>query len=288
MRTVLFLMMFFLPVTAFADDGVVARAGGIEVTAGDLRAYLSTLPDAERTALAADPALLSQAVRLYLAGRMVLKEAIAGKFDQRPEVKVQLDRVRDAALTELYLQSAAKAPEEYPSEAELRAAYEANKSAFRTPRSYRLAQIFVAAPPDAKTSARLDEVVRKLKAKGADFAAIARDHSDNKAETAKGGEIGWLSEPQMMPAIVRALAGLKKGAVSDPVRLDDGWHVLKLLDDRPAAAPLPLSEVRAVLAEQLRRQRAAQERQAYLADLIRRNPPALNELALSKLMSTSK
>jgi peptidylprolyl isomerase len=275
--------------TAMAAEDVVARAGGVEVTSADLRAHLDGLPENEREALAGDPALLSQTVRLYLAGRLVLKEARDRKFDQRPEIRTQLDRVRDAKLAELYLQATGKAADGIPSESELQAAYDANRAAFIPPRSYRLAQIFVAGPPEARNSAKLDDVLKRLGGRGGDFAAVAREFSDNKAEAGKDGEIGWLTEPQIVPAIARALSGLGKGATTEPVRLDDGWHIVKLLDSRPAGTqPLPLAEVRGALAERLRQQRGMQTQQALLSDLIRRNPPVINELALSRLIPQRK
>jgi parvulin-like peptidyl-prolyl isomerase len=42
----------------------------------------------------------------------------------------------------------------------------------------------------------------------------------------KGGDLGWLREDQLIPAVRTAAAGLQEGAVSEPVRAPDGWHVL--------------------------------------------------------------
>ena len=292
MRSVLlFVALTLFPVGLAAPAGaadVVARVGGTSISVDEVRAYLGTLPPAERAALGKDPALLSQAVRSYLVRRLVLKEARERKFDQRPETRERLERAHDAALAELYLQSLAEAPEGFPSEAELEAAYEANKAAFLVARQYRLAQIFIAAAKgdkeaEAKGQARLAEVAKKLKARGADFAALAREHSDTKGEAENGGEIGWLPEPQIVPEIRQAVAGLAKDGLAEPIRLDDGWHIVKLLDTKPAGSR-PLAEVRDGLAEQLRQKRAQAVRQAHLNRLLQENPTAINELALSTLI----
>jgi len=269
-------------VPALAAD-VVARVGGREVTLDDVRAYVETLPDAEQAALAKEPGRLSQVVRLYLARQELLREARDRKFDQQAETKAQIERVKEAALVEMYLQSVAKIPDSFPSDAEIQAAYDANKSAFVAPRQYRLAQIFVAAAKDEKGNARLDDAVRRLKARGADFAQVARDLSEQRAEAEKGGEIGWVAETGIVPPIARAVSGLGKDEVSDPIRVEDGWHIVKLLDTRPAGT-LSLAEVKEPLRARLRQQRAQQARQAYLARLVQQNPPAINELALSKLV----
>ena len=63
--------------------------------------------------------------------------------------RAQLDRTRDGALVELYLQSVSTPPGSFPSDEELQKVYKANRSALVTSRQFKLAQIFMAAPRDA-------------------------------------------------------------------------------------------------------------------------------------------
>ena len=91
----------------------------------------------------------------------------------------------------------------------------------------------------------------------------------------------------MVPGIRATVAGLAKDQVSDPVRLDDGWHVLKLLDVKPAATRT-LAEVRDALAARLRADRAQGVRREYLSRLLEKNPPAVNELALAKALPPAR
>ena len=284
------LLALILAFSAEAAD-VVGKIGGTEVTTTELRAYVEALPASDQAALAKDPALLSQVVRTYLARQAVRKEAQLKKFDQQPAVKAQLDRVRDEAVTELYLQSVSRPPDGYPSDAEVQAAYDANRKSFEVPKQYQLAQIFVAAPrgdrdAEERGKKKLEEVQRRLKQK-ADFASVARELSEEKDAAQRGGEIGWLADEQMVPGIRTTAVGLAKGAVSEPVRLDDGWHVLKVLDTRPPSVR-PLAEVKEALAAQLRADRARANRQAYLAKLLEQNPPAINELNLPKVVAKAK
>lgn len=289
-RAVLLCLLAGLAPAAHSAE-VVGKIGGTEVTTTEVRAYVETLPPQDQAALAKDPSLLSQVVRTYLARQAVLKEAQAKKYDHQPAVKAQLDRVRDEALTELYLQSVSRPPDGFPTEAELQAAYQANRKAFEVPKQYQVAQIFISAARgekdgEEKARRKLDEVTRRLKQK-ADFAAVARELSDERDAAARGGEIGWLAEEQIVPGIRASVVGLSKGAVSEPVRLDDGWHVLKLLDARPATVRT-LPEVRETLAAQLRAERARANRQAYLSRLLEQNPPAINELTLPKILAKAK
>jgi len=278
--------------SAAASDPV-ARIGGTDVSSEELRAYVESLDLQEQAALARDPALLTQTVRAYLARQAVLREAAAKKWDQQPAIKAQLERVREQALVELYLQAASRPVDGYPSDAQVQAAYDANKSLFQIPRQFRVAQVFVAVPQGAdhetqeKARKRIDEAAKKVKQKPAEFAEVARSTSDEKDAGQRGGEIGWLAEAQVVPGIRATVTGLAKDAVSEPVRLDDGWHLIKLLDTRPASVR-PLVEVREKLVAELRAEQAKANRQAYLSKLLEQNPPAINELALSRLLAKAK
>ncbi|WP_315833170.1 peptidylprolyl isomerase [Bradyrhizobium prioriisuperbiae] len=275
---------------AAGGEDVIARVGNVNVSADDLRSYVAALGPREQAALAKDPALLSQAVRLLLANRLVLQEALAKKWDQKPAVAAQLDRMRESAVVELYLQSVTTPPANFPSDDDVQKVYDANRSAFLMPRQFQLAQIFIAAPKEAdkaaedKAKQELDDVVRKLKVPGADFGAIASS-SNNDAKD--GGDLGWVAENQIRPEIRTQVMGLTKNTVSDPVKLDDGWHILKLIDTK-ASYTRTLPEVREQLVQQIRSERATMLRRAYLADLQKQNPPVLNELALSNLLDNSR
>lgn len=271
---------------AKTGDDVVAHVGGTEITASQLRAYVEALGAREQAAIAKEPGLLNQAVRSMLSERIVLQEALAKKWDQQPKVAAQLEQLRARAVAEIYLQSVSVPPAGYPSEEELQKAYDANRSAFVVPRQFQLGHIFVQAPKDAdrvtedRAKKALEEIQRKLKS-GADFAAVARTDSEGK----DGGELGWLAEGQIRPEIRARVMGLVKGAASEPIQLDDGWHIVKLLDTK-ASYTRPLAEARDQLAQQMRTERAGLLRRAYVAELVKRNPPVVNEIALSNILDS--
>lgn len=276
------------PARAPSGD-VVARAGDKELTRSEIRAFVSTLSANEQEALASDPALFSQTLRVMLANQLVLKEAMAKKWDEQPQIATQLKLARDNAVVESYLQSIATVPPEFPSEAELSQAYEANKAAFAVPRTFNVAQIFIARPENADKAAqdnaskKLADVQAKLTAPDANFAEIAKSASDEPASAARGGEIGWLAETQMKPDIRAQVLALSKGAVSAPIKSDGGWHIVKLLDTKEAGTRT-LAEVKDALSQRLRAQRAEIARRAYLTKLLEQSPPTINELALTSVL----
>jgi peptidylprolyl isomerase len=273
-----------------AVENVIARVGDTNISADDLRSYVAALGPREQAALSKDPAMLSQAVRLLLANRLVLQEVVAKKWDQQPSVAAQLDRMREGAMVELYLQSVSTPPGSFPSDDDLQKVYDANRAAFLMPRQFQLSQIFIAAPKEGdkaaedKAKQELDDTLRKLKAPAADFAAIARGDGNAAKD---GGDLGWVAENQIRAEIRSQVMGLARNSVSEPIKLDDGWHIIKLVDTK-ASYTRTLPEVRDQLVQQIRSERSTMMRRAYLAELLKQHPPVLNELALSSLLDASK
>lgn len=275
--------------SAVKSGEVIARVGDSDVTAEEVRATIGLLDARQQAAMARDPALLSQTVRAILANRLVLKEAAAKKWEQQPAIIAQLARARESLIVESYLQSVTVPPESFPSEAEIKSVYEANASALLVPRRFRLAQIVIIVAKDADKAAedaarkKLDDVVKKVKQSGADFGAIARSSSDDKSSAEKEGEIGWVTEPDLRGEIRGQVTGLPKAGMTDAIRLEDGWHILKLLDTE-AAHTRPLAEVRDTLVQRMRAERIDANRRAYVAELLKQSPPVVNEIALTKLL----
>lgn len=278
-------------VSAVKTGEVIARVGGSDVTADEVKATIQLLDARQQAAMARDPALLSQTVRAILANRLVLKEAMAKKWEQQPAVVAQLARARENLIVESYLQSVTMPPDSFPSEAEIKSVYEANASALLVPRRFRLAQIVVAVPKDADKAAedtarkKLDDVVKKVKQPGADFGAIARTSSEDSDSAGREGEIGWVNEPDLRTEIRNQVTGLPKSGITEAIRLDDGWHIVKLLETE-AAHTRPLAEVREALVQRMRAERIEANRRAYVTELLKQSPPVVNEIALSKLLET--
>lgn len=275
-------------------EGVLGRIGESEIRLEDVRGFLANLDAGQKDAVTRDPTLLNQVVRSFLVQRIVLREALSKKWDQEPAVIAQIARVRESTLTDSYLQSLSKAEDSYPSESNLKAAYDASKAALLVPRSFRLAQIFISdlqgtddnAASD-KAQKKLASVRKSLELPGADFAALAKTESEERDSASRGGEIGWLSETQIQPEIRDRLPGLALNAISEPLRLGDGWHIIKVLDVREPYTPT-LEQIRTRLTEQLRAEKVRANTQAYLAKLLQDNPIAINELLLSKVLDQPK
>lgn len=282
------------PFNAAAEsDKVIGSIGDIELHESELLSSLGTMGGVDREALAKDHTALDRLVRSMLVQRMVLQEAIAQKWDENPAIQPLLQSTREATITDSYLKSLCRPPENYPGEEELKAAYESGKAAFTVPRSYRLAQIYVAEPesPDKTASdraqKRLDEILKQLKASGASaFGRIAREWSEEKESASRDGEIGWLREDQIRPDILVQLPRLRLNELSEPVHLQDGWHLLKVLDAREPFTPI-FDQVRVQLAQKLRAEKVKSDMQAYMSEMLQKHPLVINEALLSKLFQST-
>lgn len=272
---------------AESENSIVGKIGDLEISAQEIKSALGDAPGSS------DPAMANQWVRSLLVQKFLLKEALAKKWEQRPEVKLQLERIRETSITESYLQSLCAPDKSYPSEAEVKQAYEANRESLRVPRQFRLGQIFIASPTDSdkaqleNATAKLDLVKQKLGVKTADFAAIAKEHSEEVQSASRGGEIGWLTEAQIQPEIRSLLPKLELNVISDPVKLEDGWHIIRVMDTKEANTPT-LEQIRPQLVQQLRTEKAKANSQEFLARILKENPLAINELALSKLIQKAE
>ncbi|MEW5774042.1 MAG: SurA N-terminal domain-containing protein [Thermodesulfobacteriota bacterium] len=151
------------------------------------------------------------------------------------------------------------------SEADVAQYYAAHEKSFAQPEAAKLRHILArveeGAPAAEVEKAR--ERVLKLRLrldKGEDFAAVAKDGSDDPS-SAQGGELGWIPRGTTVPAFEEAAFALKPGQVSMPVRSPFGWHLIRCEDKRAEGVKTlaeAAAEIRATLAEERAASRVAE------------------------------
>lgn len=288
-RLPLLLIGLLLCSVAAADD-LVGKMGDVELHSTELKAILDAQPPDARRQLATDPAALERLVRSELMRKAVLNEAKQKGWDKRPELQPLIERAHDQVVVSSFVGNVARPGDGYPSEDEIKQFYEENKAQLLAPAQFQLGQIFLpAADSTDKVKAeesrkKIGELSAKMGKAGTDFAKLAKENSAHKESADKGGELGWVSEEQMVPEIRRAVAGMSKGEVSPPVKSAAGWHLIKLLDKKPAATR-PLADIRQQLIVAMRNRKSQDMERAYLEALSIKLPPTINQIELSKLQS---
>jgi peptidyl-prolyl cis-trans isomerase D len=143
------------------------------------------------------------------------------------------------------------------SEAEVEKYYTEHGKEFETPAQVHAAHVLVLVPQtggseaEDKARAKVADVIRRAKA-GEDFAKLAGEISEDPGSKTKGGDLGWISKGEMVPAFEAAAFALGAGQITpEPVRTPYGYHAIKVLEPPRVASKKPLKEVAAQLRDRL-------------------------------------
>ncbi|HQY44290.1 MAG TPA: peptidylprolyl isomerase [Paracoccaceae bacterium] len=217
-------------------DTVVAVVNGVEITLGHMIAARNALPE-QYQALPDD--VLFNGVLEQLIQQTALAEV--GETEQNKADVLMIENQKRSYLSAVVLDKAAAAA---VTDEELQKLYDEKYAKAEPAKEFDAAHILVETEEEAKAiKAELD--------KGGDFAAIATEKSQDRGSAANGGSLGWFGLGMMVKPFEDAVTGMEKGAVSDPIQTDFGWHIIKLNDTRLAEAP-KLEDVKEELAGDLR------------------------------------
>jgi len=176
---------------------------------------------------------------------VVLREIFAQEAEKRgiaatPDYRSQMELLRQTLLIrELFADWQRK---NAPTDAEIKAEYDKFKAQAQGT-EYRARHILVEKEDEVKALAA------QLKG-GASFDELAKKHSKDPGSAQRGGDLDFARPESYVPEFGQAMAKLKKGETSEPVRSQFGWHIIRLEDTREAQFP-PLEEVRERIAQQL-------------------------------------
>jgi len=141
--------------------------------------------------------------------------------------------------------------------------YDANVDSFKHPAQMQVRHILLLAPPSTpkevadKALAQAKDIQAQLK-KGGSFEALAKKYSQDPTTAQKGGELPWFAQGAMVKPFEDAAKTLKPGQVSDPVRTQYGWHLIKLVGNRPAGT-VPFDQVKDELKKRLAEEKASEK-----------------------------
>ena len=168
--------------------------------------------------------------------------------------------------------------------------YEDNAQQFSSPEQVRASHILL--KTEGKNEADVKKLADDIAAKargGADFAALAKQYSEDESNNAKGGDLDFFGRGQMVPEFDTVVFAMEPGQVSDPFKTSFGYHVVKLAEKRPASSR-PLAEVRAQIEDQIKWQRAQDEAQRTADDLATqlKTPADLDSIAKARGLTVAE
>jgi parvulin-like peptidyl-prolyl isomerase len=213
---------------------------------------------AEKEGISGDPAEVDKQIeelrkvfdtdeqlRMKLEGDGYTEASYRRHVERMAAAKAYLDRVRaDAADVR---------------DAEVERFYEENEDRLTLPEQVRVRHILLTWKPmgtqddRAAIHKQMEPILDRARA-GEDFAALAREFSEDSATKGNGGDTGFFNRGTMVPAFERAAFSLEPGEVSDPVDTVFGVHIIKL-EEREEPRLLPLDDVREQLRDYVREEK---------------------------------
>jgi peptidyl-prolyl cis-trans isomerase C len=225
---------------AAGSDPVVARVNGKELHRSDVAAYQHILPPQfQRMPLEQIyPMLIEQMVSTILVTEAARKEHLADD----PDVKRRLAQDEGRIMGQTYME---RLVTQAATDSALHAQFDKYLKEHPPQEEVSARHILVGNEDEAKA------VIAEL-GKGADFAALAKQHSTDPSKD-NGGDLGWFSRDQMVPEFSDAVFKLNKGDYTkEPVKTQFGYHVIKL-EDRREGKPATFDEVKDELKNEIAR-----------------------------------
>lgn len=218
------------PFPVMAQNGanpVLARVDGTEIRQSDLDLAEADIGSGLQPS---PPEVRREALLTYLIDIALLaKAAEAQKLAQGQDFDRRVAFARQKVLMEAVLDKESKAAATEPA---MKKIYDDSVAQNKPVSEVRARHILVETEDKAK------EILVKLKA-GGDFAELAKTESKDPG-AADGGDLGYFTEDQMVKEFAEVAFKLEKGALSEPVKTQFGWHIIKNEDKR--SKPLPSFE----------------------------------------------
>jgi peptidyl-prolyl cis-trans isomerase C len=141
-------------------------------------------------------------------------------------------------------------------------------NSFQQGERVRASHILIAVPENADAAAKeaarakAAEILNQVKG-GADFAELAKQHSQDPGSAPRGGDLDYFERGQMVGPFEEAAFALAAGQTSELVETRFGYHIIRVVD-KQAARTIPLEEVRGRIEEYLREQNREQQTQVFI------------------------
>ena len=148
-------------------------------------------------------------------------------------------------------------------EANIERAYNESIAQYTSPEQVRASHILVKTDgkDDAAVKAKAEDILKQARS-GADFAALAKKYSEDEGSAKNGGDLDYFGKGKMVPEFDQVVFTMQPQQISDLVKTQFGYHIIKLFDKKPAKVST-LAEVHQQIHDQL----ATETARAQAADL---------------------
>lgn len=220
-----------------APDAPIIIDGPITVDALDIEAYMLRVPEIHRAEVRASADRIATMADNLFIGRTLADRARKDGLDKDPAVQRRMVQLQEALLADLYIERMDKAVAGMNLDARARELFNAEPEKYSRPAQIRVQYIMIGLLGRTRESAAelAKRVVEEARAGKEDFLALAARHSDDPDKSRHGGDLGWRVAgglPAPVEAVVAKMS--RKGEISDPIEMTNGFHIVRFMERRPA------------------------------------------------------
>jgi peptidyl-prolyl cis-trans isomerase C len=206
------------------NDPVVARVNGAEIRQSDLDVAEEDLgSDLQGPPEQKREQLISYVTDVLLVAQAAEKQKLA----ESPEFQQREALMRNKLLMSLFLEEQGKSA---ATDDEMHKVYEEQVKPMGAEEEVRARHILVNTEDEAKA------IAEQIKS-GADFATVAKEKSQDPGSAQEGGDLGYFVKAKMVPAFSEVAFKMYPGQVSNPIKTQFGWHIIKVEDRRTQPVP---------------------------------------------------
>lgn len=205
---------------------VIAQVNGKEIRDDHFKARFSKLPLSLKTRYS-DEKGKRDFLEEMIKRELLLQEAKRIGIEKDPAILDRIEEMRERIILNEFLQREVE-NKLVANDKELEDYYNLHREEFKSPDEVKISQIVVRSEEDAR------EVLKRLH-RGADFARMAKEFSIDTATKNSGGELGMLQKGKIHPQLESVIFGMNEGDISDPIKTESGFHIIKLQKKNPGA-----------------------------------------------------
>jgi len=251
---------------------VIARYGGKTLTTADAQEAMKRLPSPSRVYLSSLDRK-QQFIDNLIMNDLMFEEGRRQGLANDPDITRQVDDFRERLVVQRLMRDLRKRPE--VSDEDAKQKYDVNPNLYSTTQ-IRASHVLL------KDEATAKEVRAQLVANPDSFAEVAKEKSTDQGSGRRGGELGLFGPGRMVPEFESAAFALKPGEISEVVKTQYGWHVIKVTE-RKEGTVRPFEQVKAQIKSQLANQRLQEQLDRYMSELRAKADVQVDQKALEAL-----
>lgn len=283
---IIILLIFYFSVSYASDKKILAKSDDLIITEDDLNRIIEYYEPERKKAIQQNPQMKLAILKQIISNNLIYKLAEESKFLEKPEIKEQMRLVQEHFVTSVFLKEKV-IKNVTVNEEEAKNFYQMNLQEFvEVPEQVRARHILFRLPPNPteedkkKVIERAESIIKLLK-EGADFAEMAKIHSDDPGTKSKGGDLGFFGKGRMVKPFEDAVFSMKVGEISNPIQTNFGIHIIKL-EEKKEAKYKPFEKVKDQVIKKATEEKQKKSVLNYMENLFKEKKVQINEEIILK------